>query len=161
MAALTSKLTAVSLFSGAGGFCDAVRLAGYNVRCAVESDKHACRSYSANFPEVSLFEATSGIFSIGIGPGSQRARIAWRKESTLSMAAPLAQASARSACAILRIHGTSSIRLETLSRPLRGLLSRTLSGRFWVWKPKPPGRIHDGKQMRCCFLAFSSPALSP
>ena len=50
------KLTAVSLFSGAGGFCDGVRLAGYTVRCAVESDKDACRTHSANFPEVSLFE---------------------------------------------------------------------------------------------------------
>ncbi len=50
------RLIAVSLFSGAGGFCDGVRLAGYNVLCAVESDKYACRTHSANFPEASLFK---------------------------------------------------------------------------------------------------------
>ena len=50
------KLTAVSLFSGAGGFCDGIRLAGYAVSCAVESDKDARRTYAANFPEVPLFD---------------------------------------------------------------------------------------------------------
>jgi site-specific DNA-cytosine methylase len=37
-------LTAVSLFSGAGGFCEGVRLAGWNVICAVESNAQACLS---------------------------------------------------------------------------------------------------------------------
>lgn len=56
MSRQTTKPTAVSLFSGAGGFCDGVRLAGYNVLCAVETDTDACRTYSANFPDVALFE---------------------------------------------------------------------------------------------------------
>jgi DNA (cytosine-5)-methyltransferase 1 len=50
-----SKLTAVSLFSGAGGFCEGVRLAGYQVLCAVEADPYACETHSSNFPEVPLF----------------------------------------------------------------------------------------------------------
>ena len=51
-----SKPAAVSLFSGAGGFCHGVSLAGYNVRCAVEADKDASGTHSANFPDVSLYE---------------------------------------------------------------------------------------------------------
>jgi DNA (cytosine-5)-methyltransferase 1 len=47
--------SAVSLFSGAGGFCEGVRLADYDVLCAVDDDRHACRTHSANFPEVPLF----------------------------------------------------------------------------------------------------------
>jgi DNA (cytosine-5)-methyltransferase 1 len=47
--------SAVSLFSGAGGFCEGVRLAKYDVVCAVEADRDACRTHSANFPEVPLF----------------------------------------------------------------------------------------------------------
>jgi len=50
-----SKLKAVSLFSGAGGFCEGVRLAGYKVLCAVEADPHACKTHSSNFPDVPLF----------------------------------------------------------------------------------------------------------
>jgi DNA (cytosine-5)-methyltransferase 1 len=48
-------LRAVSLFSGAGGFCEGVRLAGYKIVCAVESDPSACLTHEANFPEVPLF----------------------------------------------------------------------------------------------------------
>ena len=47
--------SAVSLFSGAGGFCEGVRLANYDVVCAVEADRDACRTHSTNFPEVPLF----------------------------------------------------------------------------------------------------------
>jgi DNA (cytosine-5)-methyltransferase 1 len=50
------RLRAISLFSGAGGFCEGVRLAGYDVLCAVEADRDACRTHSANFPEVPLFK---------------------------------------------------------------------------------------------------------
>jgi DNA (cytosine-5)-methyltransferase 1 len=50
------RLSAVSLFSGAGGFCEGVRLAGYDVLCAVEVDRDACRTHSENFPEVPLFK---------------------------------------------------------------------------------------------------------
>ena len=47
---------AVSLFSGAGGFCEGARLAGWEVLCSVEGDDHACRTCAANFPEVPLFQ---------------------------------------------------------------------------------------------------------
>jgi hypothetical protein len=49
-------LSAVSLFSGAGGFCEGVRLAGFKVVCAVESDKTACQTHRINFSDVALFE---------------------------------------------------------------------------------------------------------
>jgi len=49
-------LRAVSLFSGAGGFCEGVRLAGWNVVCAVESDAQACLTHAANFSDVALYK---------------------------------------------------------------------------------------------------------
>ena len=49
-------LKAISLFSGAGGFCEGVRLAGFKVVCAVEADKPACETHRANFTDVALFE---------------------------------------------------------------------------------------------------------
>lgn len=49
-------LRAVSLFCGAGGFCEGVRLAGFDIVSAVEIDTDAARTHKANFPEVSLFE---------------------------------------------------------------------------------------------------------
>jgi DNA-methyltransferase (dcm) len=48
--------TALSLFSGCGGFCEGVRLAGFEVKAAVEIDRFAAQTYRANFPEVELFE---------------------------------------------------------------------------------------------------------
>ena len=51
-----SKRTAVSLFSGCGGFCEGVRLAGFEVKAAVEIDRFATQTYRENFPEVPLFE---------------------------------------------------------------------------------------------------------
>lgn len=51
-----SKKTAVSLFSGCGGFCEGVRLAGFDVKAAVEIDRFATQTYRENFPEVPLFE---------------------------------------------------------------------------------------------------------
>jgi DNA (cytosine-5)-methyltransferase 1 len=48
-------MRAVSLFSGCGGFCEGVRLAGFRVRAAVESDRYAVETYRHNFPEVPLF----------------------------------------------------------------------------------------------------------
>jgi integrase/recombinase XerD len=44
---------AVSLFSGAGGFCQGVRLAGFKVVCAVESDRTACQTTYAGGLRVS------------------------------------------------------------------------------------------------------------
>jgi DNA (cytosine-5)-methyltransferase 1 len=47
---------AVSLFAGAGGFCEGVRLAGFKVICAVEQDPAACETHAANFRNVALFD---------------------------------------------------------------------------------------------------------
>lgn len=51
-----SAYRAVSVFSGCGGFCEGVRLAGFEVVAAVELDRFACQTYRHNFPEVPLFE---------------------------------------------------------------------------------------------------------
>ncbi|WP_447006666.1 DNA cytosine methyltransferase [Saccharothrix isguenensis] len=48
-------MRAVSLFSGCGGFCEGVRLAGFAVRAAVELDRYAVETYRHNFPDVPLF----------------------------------------------------------------------------------------------------------
>ena len=50
------RYRAVSLFSGCGGFCEGVRLAGFDVVAAVEQDRSACQTYRHNFPDVPLFE---------------------------------------------------------------------------------------------------------
>lgn len=49
-------LTAVSLFSGCGGFCEGVELAGFEVKVAVEWDRFSCETYRYNFPKTPLFE---------------------------------------------------------------------------------------------------------
>jgi DNA (cytosine-5)-methyltransferase 1 len=51
-----NKLTAVSLFSGCGGFCEGVELAGYQIVSAVEKDRFAADTYRFNFPNVPVFE---------------------------------------------------------------------------------------------------------
>lgn len=48
--------TAVSLFSGCGGFCEGIELANFHILCAVEKDKFAAQTYRFNFPEIPLFE---------------------------------------------------------------------------------------------------------
>lgn len=54
---MTQKnLTALSLFSGIGGFCEGVKLAGFQIIGAVEKDKYAAENYRLNFPQVPLFE---------------------------------------------------------------------------------------------------------
>lgn len=50
-----SAYRAVSLFSGCGGFCEGVRLSGFEVSAAVEWDRFASETYRHNFPEVPLF----------------------------------------------------------------------------------------------------------
>ena len=57
-------LRAVSLFSGAGGFCAGVRLAGWTVACAVELDPHACLTHAANFADVPLFKGDISRFMV-------------------------------------------------------------------------------------------------
>ena len=59
------KLTAVSLFSGCGGFSEGVELAGFNVKLAVEWDRFACETYRANFPNTPLFEGDIHDFLAG------------------------------------------------------------------------------------------------
>ncbi len=61
-------LTAVSLFSGAGGFCEGVRLAGWKVVCGVESDAQACLTHSANFDDVALFKGDIARFLVDVQP---------------------------------------------------------------------------------------------
>ena len=58
-------IRAISLFCGAGGFCEGARLAGWQVVSAVESDAQACRTHAANFPEVNLHEGDIGGFLKG------------------------------------------------------------------------------------------------
>lgn len=54
--ARTAQYKALSLFSGCGGFCEGVRLAGFSTAAAVEMDRFAAQTYRRNFPEVPLFE---------------------------------------------------------------------------------------------------------
>jgi DNA (cytosine-5)-methyltransferase 1 len=49
------ELTAVDLFAGAGGATAGLKAAKYRVLAAVEWDRDACATYSANHPEVDLF----------------------------------------------------------------------------------------------------------
>lgn len=51
-----TKPSAFSLFSGAGGFCEGIRLAGWDVKGAVELDRFAAQTYRHNFPEVPFYE---------------------------------------------------------------------------------------------------------
>jgi len=51
-----AKPTAVSLFSGCGGFCEGIESSGVEVRVAVELDKFACDTYRHNFPKTPLFD---------------------------------------------------------------------------------------------------------
>jgi DNA (cytosine-5)-methyltransferase 1 len=62
-AASMTKLTAFSMFSGVGGLCEGVRLAGFQVTGACEKDPFAAESYRFNFPGVPLFEGdVAGLF---------------------------------------------------------------------------------------------------
>lgn len=48
--------TALSLFSGCGGFCEGIEAAGFQLKAAVEMDRFACETYRYNFPKTPLFE---------------------------------------------------------------------------------------------------------
>lgn len=48
--------SALSLFSGCGGFCEGIETAGFSIRAAVELDKFACETYRYNFPKTPVFE---------------------------------------------------------------------------------------------------------
>ncbi len=51
-----SSLTAVDLFSGAGGTTQGLRDAGYRVLAAVEKDSDAAQTFAANHPDTELFD---------------------------------------------------------------------------------------------------------
>lgn len=51
----SSKPTALSLFSGCGGFCEGIEHAGFKLQAAVELDRFACETYRHNFPKTPLF----------------------------------------------------------------------------------------------------------
>ncbi len=59
-----SALTALSLFSGCGGFCDGIETSGFSIRAAVELDKAACQTYRYNFPGISLYEGDAQNFLV-------------------------------------------------------------------------------------------------
>jgi DNA (cytosine-5)-methyltransferase 1 len=63
--------TALSLFSGCGGFCEGIETAGFEVRAAVEADPFACETYRFNFPRTPLFEGDIHGF---LAPGTDHAR---------------------------------------------------------------------------------------
>ena len=60
-------MKAVSLFSGCGGFCEGVELAGFEIAVAVELDRFSCLTYRANFPRTPLFEGDIHAF---LAPGT-------------------------------------------------------------------------------------------
>ena len=55
-------LQCVSLFSGAGGFCEGFKLAGWKVLCGVEADTQACLTHAENFNNVPLFRSKIELF---------------------------------------------------------------------------------------------------
>ena len=52
-----------------GGFCEGVRLAGWKVVCAVESDAQACLTHAANFDDIALFKGDIARFLQDPQPG--------------------------------------------------------------------------------------------
>ena len=67
-----SKMKAVSLFAGCGGFCEGMELAGFDVKVAVELDRYACETYRANFPKTPLFQGDIHDFLAADGPDHRR-----------------------------------------------------------------------------------------
>ena len=51
----SSMPTALSLFSGCGGFCEGIEHSGFKLQAAVELDRFACETYRHNFPKTPLF----------------------------------------------------------------------------------------------------------
>lgn len=60
--------SAVSLFSGCGGFCEGAKLAGFSIVAAVENDRFAVQTYQHNFPDVPLFAEDVAAF---LHPGDE------------------------------------------------------------------------------------------
>ena len=62
-------LTAVSLFSGAGGLDLGIRNAGFRVRVGVDSDSHSAKSHEANFPDSAFFLGSIADFTEDVAKG--------------------------------------------------------------------------------------------
>ena len=60
-------LTAISLFSGAGGMDVGFERAGFKVLAASELDPYACKTYRANHPDSELFEGDVNSHIEGLG----------------------------------------------------------------------------------------------
>jgi DNA (cytosine-5)-methyltransferase 1 len=54
---------AVSLFSGCGGFCEGMKLAGFDIKVAVEIDPHAVQTYRYNFPNTPMLQGDVADFA--------------------------------------------------------------------------------------------------
>ncbi|WP_329823337.1 DNA cytosine methyltransferase, partial [Escherichia coli] len=50
-----TSLNAVDLFSGGGGLTMGLKMAGFDVKAAVELDAHAAATFQANHRETKLF----------------------------------------------------------------------------------------------------------
>lgn len=68
--------TAVSLFSGCGGFCEGIKRSGFTIKASVELDKHACATYRQNFPETPLIEGSvTDFLKAPAGPAMRELRL--------------------------------------------------------------------------------------
>lgn len=73
MAPKNRSLTAVSLFSGAGGCCLGIKAAGYRITVAVEQDGDAVKTLAANAPGMPIFAGDLRYF-LGRHSASHRRR---------------------------------------------------------------------------------------
>lgn len=60
----SGRPTALSLFSGCGGFCEGIESSGFEIPAAVELDRFACQTYRYNFPRTNLFEGSVADFLV-------------------------------------------------------------------------------------------------
>ncbi len=67
--------SAISLFSGCGGFCEGIELGGFEIRQAVEWDKYAAATYRFNFPKTPLFEGDIANFLPDGLTGNEKRRL--------------------------------------------------------------------------------------
>lgn len=78
VSSMNSIYTALSLFSGCGGFCEGMEASGLHVKAAVELDRFACETYRYNFPKTPLYEGDVHDF---LTPGSDH-RQTYRLDGT-------------------------------------------------------------------------------
>jgi DNA (cytosine-5)-methyltransferase 1 len=85
---MEAHATAIDLFAGAGGATTGLKAAGFEVRAAVEIDRHACQTYRLNHPETALLEVDIRSLSAA---SVLRAAGLRRGETTLLQACPPCQ----------------------------------------------------------------------